>query len=167
MALSKPIISTNLNECRKYESVQIGKTKEEFLIKINLSLKGLRKDQKDTAKKIALANTWSSKVDDILEGLTKYEEKYPPTSSRNVTMAKMLYKLYSQSNRYNVNNTIEKSLKEKEKLFIVTMNSEICMYAMKDDRYKDMVMNDEVLLVPDSISISYALKKIFGRTIKR
>ena len=47
------------------------------------------------------------------------------------------------------------------------MNSETCMYAMKDEIYQNIVMNDEVLLVPDSISISYALKKIFGRKIKR
>ena len=167
MALEKPIVSTDLNECRKYDSVMVAKTKEEFINKIDLSLKSFKKNERDNAKKIALENTWDAKALDIINALTNYEEKYPIAASKNVTIAKMLYKLYSQSNRYNVNNSLENCLKEKKRLFLVTMNSEICMYAMKDDEYKEMVMNDEVLLVPDSISISYAINKIFGRKIKR
>ncbi len=167
MALGKPVVSTDLNECRKYKPILIGKTYAEFLEQIELSLEGLGKEYKESEKEVALENTWNAKAKDIVQGLDKFEKEYPYLLPKNITMARILYKLYSQSNKYNVNNTIDKSLSEKEKLFLITMNSETCMYAMKDEIYQNIVMNDQVLLVPDSISISYALKKIFGRKIKR
>ena len=167
MALGKPVVSTDLNECRKYKPILIGKTYAGFLEKIEESLEGLGKEYKQNEKEVALNNTWNAKTKDIIKGLEKFEIEYPYLLPKNITMARILYKLYSQSNKYNVNNQIVKSLEEKEKLFLITMNSETCMYAMKDENYQNIVMNDEVLLVPDSISISYALKKIFGRKIKR
>ena len=167
MALSKPIVSTDLNECRKYKPILIGKTHEQFLQKLELSLEGLGKDYKKNEKEIALNNTWNSKVKDIIKSLERFEKKYPYLSPKSITMARILYKLYSKSNKYNVNNQIQKTLDEKNKLFIITMNSETCIYAMKDEQYQKIVMDDEILLVPDSISISYAIKKVFGKSLKR
>lgn len=166
MALSKPIVSTDMNECRKYSPVLNSKTYEEFLNNINKSLKGLSKSYYEKEKSIAIQNTWSKKAEYIVDNLTKYESKYALTS-QNITMAHILYKLYKQSSKYNVNNTIEKSISNKEKLFLITMNSETCMYAMKDKKYQDIVIGNDTLLVPDSISISYALKKTFQKRIKR
>jgi len=167
MALGKPIVSTDLNECRKYKPILIGKTYAQFLEKIESSLEGLGKEYKQNEKEVALNNTWNAKTKDIVSGLEKFEKEYPYLLPKNITMARILYKLYSQSNKYNVNNQIQKSLDNKEKLFLITMNSETCIYAMKDEEYQNIVMNDEVLLVPDSISISYAIKKVFGKRLKR
>lgn len=167
MALSKPIVSVDLDECRKYEVVQIGKTYEEFLNKINKSLKGTSKEYKLKEKDIALTNTWQKKACDISNALTKYENKYNTIAPKNITMARILYKLYSQSNKYNVNSHVIDSLKNKKKSFIITMNSETCMYAMRDKEYQNVVMDDNILLVPDSISISYAIRKVFGKHLKR
>jgi N-acetylglucosaminyldiphosphoundecaprenol N-acetyl-beta-D-mannosaminyltransferase len=167
MALGKPIVSTDLNECRKYKPILIGKTYAQFLEKIEESLEGLGKEYKENEKEVALNNTWNAKAKDIIKGLEKFEIEYPYLLPKNITMARILYKLYSQSNKYNVNNQIEKTLDNKEKLFLVTMNSETCIYAMKDEVYQNIVMDDDVLLVPDSISISYAIKKVFGKKLKR
>ena len=167
MSLSKPIVSTDLNECRKYKPILIGKNHKDFLNRINKALKGLDDKYYKDEKEVALQNTWKAKVSDIIDGLEKYEKKYPFLKLENVTIAKILYKLYTQSGSYNVSNQIMKSLTHKKKTFIVTMNSEICMHAMKDVKYQNIVMDDNILLVPDSISISYAIKKVFGVRIKR
>ena len=167
MSLGKPIVSTDLNECRKYSPVLIAKEYSEFVENINKAIKGLGNVYKKEEKEVALKNTWESKALDITKGLEVYEEKYPFLKSENITIAKILYKLYSQSSKYNVDSHVLNSLSDKKKLFVVTMNSEICMYAMKDVKYQNIVMDDNILLVPDSISISYAIKKVFGVRIKR
>lgn len=74
MALHKPIVTTDLNECRKYKSVLIGKNHEEFLKQIEEALK-LKNDKKylklldDEAKD----NDWSKKALAII-GLIKKDE---------------------------------------------------------------------------------------------
>ncbi|OGE19394.1 hypothetical protein A3J19_01840 [Candidatus Daviesbacteria bacterium RIFCSPLOWO2_02_FULL_41_8] len=66
MALGKPIVTTNLPECRKYKSVLIGKNGEEFVNRLDEALK-LRnnKNYLKILKKEALENTWDIKVKDI------------------------------------------------------------------------------------------------------
>lgn len=63
MALGKPIVTTDMRECRKYESVMIGKSHEEFLELID---KALKLDKEDPyfglLKKEALENTWEMKA---------------------------------------------------------------------------------------------------------
>ena len=72
MATQKPILTTALPECRKYDSVLIGENHEDYLEKIEVALK-LCNDKK--YKKIELdeasANTWDSKADQILELVNK------------------------------------------------------------------------------------------------
>lgn len=76
MAMGKPIVTTAMKECKKYKSVKIANSTEEFikicdeLIKIaddkeNDYYKLLEKDAKD--------NTWDAKAELIVDLLKKYE----------------------------------------------------------------------------------------------
>ncbi len=66
MAMGKPIVTTDMPECRKYKSVLIGKTHEEFINKIAQALT-LQNDSeyKQTLEKEAHENSWEAKAKDI------------------------------------------------------------------------------------------------------
>lgn len=74
MALKKPIVTTDMNECRKYRSVMIGKTHEEFLDKLDKALL-LRNDEAylHLLEQEAQENDWSSKAAAIIDMLKKDE----------------------------------------------------------------------------------------------
>ena len=63
MALHKPIVTTDMNECRKYESVLIGHNHEEFIALLDKAMT-LREDQDYIAllDKEARENDWSMKA---------------------------------------------------------------------------------------------------------
>lgn len=72
MAMHKPIVTTDMNECRKYDSVLIGKTHEEFIEQLDKAL-SLRQDPDYLAKldKDARNNDWSMKaraIIDVIDG---------------------------------------------------------------------------------------------------
>lgn len=76
MALGKPIVTTDMDECRKYKSVMIANTKEEFVELIDKSIKMNEIDDINYFKllqKEALENTWSEKSTSIINLLEKYE----------------------------------------------------------------------------------------------
>jgi teichuronic acid biosynthesis glycosyltransferase TuaH len=66
MALGTPIVTTDLRECRKYESVLIGKDYEDFVKKVDIALK-LRdnKDYLELLDKEAVGNTWEKRARSI------------------------------------------------------------------------------------------------------
>ncbi len=75
MALHKPIVTTDMNECRKFESVLIGKDHEDFLEKLDLALK----KAKDPAyiellDREARENDWSKKARAIIDLIAKDEK---------------------------------------------------------------------------------------------
>lgn len=74
MALNKPIVTTDMDECRKYESVLIGHDHGEFLAQLDRALE-LRSDPQylELLDREALANTWKEKAKCILDELAKYE----------------------------------------------------------------------------------------------
>ena len=74
MALNKPIVTTDMDECRKYESVLIGHDHDEFLAQLDRALE-LRSDPQylELLDREALANTWKEKAKCILDELAKYE----------------------------------------------------------------------------------------------
>lgn len=74
MALHKPIVTTDLNECHKYKSVFIGKNPSDFLKKIEEALK-LSDDKKylKLLDKEARENDWSMKAEAIID-LIKADE---------------------------------------------------------------------------------------------
>lgn len=68
MAMHKPIVTTDMNECRKYDSVLIGKNHEEFLELLDKAL-ALRDNADYIAQldKDARANDWSMKAQSIID----------------------------------------------------------------------------------------------------
>lgn len=74
MALNKPIVTTDMDECRKYKSVLIGHDSEEFIQQLDRALK-LKQDPEyiKLLNQEALENTWREKSRLILEELKKYE----------------------------------------------------------------------------------------------
>lgn len=76
MALNKPIVTTDMDECRKYQSVLIGHSHEEFLEKIEEALcKADEKEYQALLNKEALENTWTAKASVILEELERIEHQ--------------------------------------------------------------------------------------------
>lgn len=76
MALSKPIVTTAMDECKKYKSIYIANTKEEFIENIDNALKlNMENDKEyfDTLKKEALENAWETKARDIINALKNIE----------------------------------------------------------------------------------------------
>ena len=72
MSMEKPIVTTDLPECRRYKSVQIAKNHEEFIELLEKNVKNkLTKKERDLLKKEALDNTWDSKVNEIIKFLKK------------------------------------------------------------------------------------------------
>lgn len=76
MALSKPIVTTAMNECKKYKSVMIANNSNEFINEIDQAIK-LSKDLDNPYFKLlnqeALENTWEAKAQAIIELLDKNE----------------------------------------------------------------------------------------------
>lgn len=76
MALNKPIVTTDMDECRKYESVLIGHDYEEFEKQLDNALE-MKKDETYMAllDKEALDNTWEAKARLIVEEMQRYEDE--------------------------------------------------------------------------------------------
>lgn len=74
MALNKPIVTTDMNECRKYKSVLIGKNYDDFIDKLEEAY-NLRKDKNyiDLLDKEARENDWKEKAQAIVD-LIKVDE---------------------------------------------------------------------------------------------
>ena len=74
MALHKPIVTTDLLECRKYKSVFIGKNHEEFINNIEKAL-NMKNDKEyiQLLDKEARENDWSKKAKAIIDVISKDE----------------------------------------------------------------------------------------------
>lgn len=74
MALHKPIVTTDMNECRKYESVLIGKNHKDFIKKIDQAY--LLRENLDYIQLLddeALQNDWYEKSKSIVDMIRKGE----------------------------------------------------------------------------------------------
>lgn len=76
MALNKPIVTTDMNECRKYESILIGDSHDDFIAKLDKAL-SLKNDSNYIAllDKEAKDNDWSMKAKAITDHIAKFEDK--------------------------------------------------------------------------------------------
>lgn len=77
MAMGKPIVTTDMDECRKYKSVLIAKDKHEFIKLIDQAIGyNEKKSDKyfDILKQEALDNTWEKKAQKIISLLKTTEE---------------------------------------------------------------------------------------------
>lgn len=76
MALGKPIVTTAMKECKKYEAVKIANNEEEFIKHIDQFINESKENNSDYFKllhKEALENTWEKKSKLIIDLLKKYE----------------------------------------------------------------------------------------------
>ena len=76
MALDKPIVTTAMPECKKYESVMIANNRDEFIELVDKAVKMNKEENKDyyeILKKEALENTWEAKAELIIDLLKQYE----------------------------------------------------------------------------------------------
>lgn len=76
MALEKPIVTTAMNECKKYKSVIIANNKEEFVSLVDKAIEiSNKKDDYyySLLREEALENTWEEKAKIIIDLLKKYE----------------------------------------------------------------------------------------------
>lgn len=72
MAICKPIVSTDLAECKKYKSVLIAKNYEEFAEKIDFGLKLKNEDTYfEIIKKEAKENSWDNRAEIFLDIIGK------------------------------------------------------------------------------------------------
>ena len=88
MALHKPIVTTDLNECHKYKSVLIAKNHQEFMDNLDSAMK-LRNDKKyiQLLDKEAKENDWSKKAEAIID-LIKKDELHEQLSKTNISKTK-------------------------------------------------------------------------------
>ncbi len=74
MALHKPIVTTDMNECRKYESVLIGHDHDEFIAQLDRALELKNNDEYIALlDREAKANDWSMKAQAIIDLIKEYE----------------------------------------------------------------------------------------------
>jgi len=75
MALHKPIVTTDMHECRKYDSVLIGKDHSHFIEMLDLALeKGKDPAYIELLDQEARANDWSMKAKAIIDLIAKDEK---------------------------------------------------------------------------------------------
>lgn len=74
MALEKPIVTTDINECKSYESCQIAYSTDDFIEKIDYAVKVLTHDEnyKRILKKEASDNTWKHRAKQIKVALKDF-----------------------------------------------------------------------------------------------
>lgn len=76
MALNKPIVTTDMDECRKYKSVYIGHTYEEFVEKLDEAYAMSKNEEYiKLLDQEALENTWAEKAKLIIEEMRRFEDK--------------------------------------------------------------------------------------------
>ena len=76
MALGKPIVTTSMKECKKYNSVMIANNNSEFISLVDKAIHiSKENDEKyyNLLNKEALENTWEEKAKLIIDLLKKYE----------------------------------------------------------------------------------------------
>lgn len=72
MALGKPVVTTDINECKKYKSCNIASSDEEFINQVDYAL-SLKEDKeyKELLKKEAKENTWFNRASVIKDAMMK------------------------------------------------------------------------------------------------
>lgn len=72
-------------------------------------------------------------------------------------MREYFEKVYSDTEEA-FHNLVEKNIKDNNKMFIVTANPETLMIAEENKEFKDCLLNDETIIVPDGIGVIKGMK---------
>ncbi|MBR6730772.1 MAG: glycosyltransferase [Alphaproteobacteria bacterium] len=75
MAQGIPVVSTDMQECRKYDVIYIGKDSDEFIKNVDTCM-SLRNDENyvNRLKKMASENTWSARGQQVLNAIHNMEQ---------------------------------------------------------------------------------------------
>ena len=67
MASEKPIVTTDLPECRKYKSILVSKDHREFIDNLDMAIKLINDENyMKILRNDALDNTWKSKCNEMI-----------------------------------------------------------------------------------------------------
>jgi glycosyltransferase involved in cell wall biosynthesis len=83
LILGKPVVSTNINEVKQFsEVVYIANSKEAFIEKIELALKGHDKGKRKKRIQTALKNTWAARLKEVNSALQKLADSSRVSESK-------------------------------------------------------------------------------------
>lgn len=125
MAAGKPIVTTDMRECKKYKSVLASKSKEDFVKNLDEAMK-LKDDRSfnELVLKEARENTWEARTEKIVELLEDSENKRKKVSILGVGVDCLTFD--ESADR------ALKAAKSGEGFFVVTANAEILFKGAKD-----------------------------------
>ncbi|RJO61534.1 WecB/TagA/CpsF family glycosyltransferase [candidate division WS5 bacterium] len=143
MAAGKPIVTTDMRECKKYKSVLASKTKAEFVENLDKAMK-LKDDRafQATILKEAKENTWQARTKKIVELLDECEKKGKKVSILGVEVDKLTFNQSADR--------ALKSAKEKKGFFIVTANAEILFKGAKNEDLKNIYKKADIVTADGS-----------------
>lgn len=125
MAAGKPIVTSDMRECKKYKSVLASKDEKEFVLNLDKAMK--IKDDKDfkaLVLKEAKENTWEARTEKIVELLDECDEKRKKVSILGVGVDALTFGQSTEK--------ILRSARERNPFFVVTANAEILFKGAKD-----------------------------------
>ncbi len=125
MAAGKPIVTSDMRECKKYKSVLASKDEKEFVLNLDKAMK--LKDDKDfkaLVLKEAKENTWEARTEKVLELLSACEEKRKKVSILGVGVDALTFGQSTEK--------ILRAARERKPFFVVTANAEILFKGAKD-----------------------------------
>lgn len=141
MAAGKPIVTTDMRECKKYKSVLASKTKGEFVENLDKAIK-LKDDPKfqSLVLKEAKENTWQARTKVIIEHLEASQKKRYSVLGVGV-------------DRYSFDEVTERALeaaRTKKGFFVVTANAEIVSKGAKDSELNDIFAQADMVTADGS-----------------
>lgn len=135
MASGRPIVTTNMRECKKYKSVLVGKNKDEY---VSLLDKGVAikndADYKALILKEAKENTWEARAVEIIKKLAEEPGKiniggiFVSPLTKETTVSKVL-----------------KAAKENRFFFVVTANAEILNKGLREEKLKKIINSADIV----------------------
>lgn len=156
MAAGKPIVTSDMRECKKYKSVLASKDEKEFVLNLDKAMK-LKddKDFKDLVLKEAKENTWEARTKKILELLGECEEKRKKVSILGVGVDALTFEQSTEK--------ILRAARKRKPFFVVTANAEILFKGAKD-RELNAIYEKADMVTADGSGVVLA-GKILGKKI--
>ncbi len=141
MAAGKPIVTTDMRECKKYKSVLVAKTKEEFVKNLDRAIK-LKDDPKfqTLVLKEAKENTWEVRTREIIKQLEAQKKRRHSILGVGV-------------DPHSFSESVEKAMnaaRERKGFFVVTANAEIVSKGAKDEALNDIFAQADMVTADGS-----------------
>lgn len=143
MAAGKPIVTTDMRECKKYKSVLPSKTREEFVKNLDKAMK-LKNDRefRKLVLKEAKENTWEARTDKIVKLIEGCDKKRKKVSILGVGVDALSF-----------DQSVERALeaaRERKGYFIVTANAEILFKGAKNASLNEIYKKADIVTADGS-----------------